>query len=1037
MPSFSVVWVELLIGLLLLTQASVMSAGVNVTVTPEQGSTITITKDADATADCDACVDGGGNPRLCDLPEFVLSKPVETIVLFNCTQPQDVYKVKTEGKIACTTDACSPEAGKDQASVFTDFHRSFLWTIEGPDGTLLNLDFTGEGLKEVPESEVCADGYLYSVSSTDSQGVVLTQNYCRGGTLTHLELPSKASVSMAVPKQAAVLPVVFNVAPKPKPVKKGRTMAVTPDKDTLVILRREAAGPECSVCVGAGTDPTCSSDLTLRESLNTTIQFTCEKPEDIYTVEINRDFDFTQGASGKKEMFAVSSVFPDFQRTFTWDLKVPSSQTFQLDFPGLGMKQIGPSDTCPDEHTYSIITYQRFGLGTIGTFCKNGSISQIQVLYKGRLALAVPKNKKLDMSAIKVSVGPETKMLAIVQSKLPRGQSYSDFFSANYLRGFPRDETMQWDFVVPPKHDVTVSFLAVTEPKCGSKAVEVRYEQEGQAAVVTSLTEEQPSAQQGSFRLLLQNCDSGRRPDPPGLTLHFRVSALRGGVPHICAVNMQKEAGITLNIENTNPASYCEMKVDGAFQEKITVPPGSSPSLSFLDCPSKDLRITVTKTIECQSLAACPVRQTPLTMPTLEKCLPAPVHDAIWNLRVPEHGTVVLQSPAGTLRQSLPGEECVGTLSLDVAESDGTPIGQFCSGGVIRKVQIHNNVTVTATTAGGQSLRMGQTALFNISFGPEIKESIVYHVQPDPNVPTPVLLGTPGWPRAMKPFATVSWIVRLPSQYRADLLFANVSQPKCQQRHTNIKVQMIGSEEEILSRREDEEEVGKLSVPGSFYLNMSNCQPESGGFSALSKLMVEKKNKMLLGIILGVVGALLVLTLVVVVVICAVTKKKKKHTVTNRVSIYNPKGNLFRPNESTFKPDNGAHIYDAIDENMTYRMGESGYNGGETGVYRPFVSPVEVTPPVIEAPGENNKKEEFSTFLDPADSFGPPRPRTPLGPVNSLGFEDRRMVDNELYTFKNAGDSNPIRLSDVDPLPPPMIDDEWDDYDYDNDEDAM
>lgn len=124
-------------------------------------------------------------------------------------------------------------------------------------------------------------------------------------------------------------------------------------------------------------------------------------------------------------------------------------------------------------------------------------------------------------------------VLAIVQSKLPRGQSYSDFFSANYMNGFPRDETMQWDFVVPPKHDFTVTFLSHTEPKCISKAVEVRYEQDGKAPVVKSLTEGQPANQQGSFRLLLQNCDSGRGSKEPKLTLNFRVSALRGGVPRM------------------------------------------------------------------------------------------------------------------------------------------------------------------------------------------------------------------------------------------------------------------------------------------------------------------------------------------------------------------------------------------------------------------------------------------------------------------------------------------------------------------------
>lgn len=121
--------------------------------------------------------------------------------------------------------------------------------------------------------------------------------------------------------------------------------------------------------------------------------------------------DFTGKPSSREQMQADPSLFPDFERSFTWDIKVPSSRTFQLDFPSPGMKQIGPSESCSDEHTYRIITYQRFGVATIGTFCKNGSINQIQVLYKGRLALSVPKNKKLDLPAIQVSVGPETKSM--------------------------------------------------------------------------------------------------------------------------------------------------------------------------------------------------------------------------------------------------------------------------------------------------------------------------------------------------------------------------------------------------------------------------------------------------------------------------------------------------------------------------------------------------------------------------------------------------------------------------------------------------
>ncbi|XP_063041159.1 CUB domain-containing protein 1 [Engraulis encrasicolus] len=1180
MRYFCVVWIEVLLLGLVLTPATVMSEGVTVTMTPDAGSTVTISKDP-AAPGCEACVEDGETPpaAACGLMEYVLSKPVETTIKFNCSQPQDVYKVQTDSKIECTSDACTPGAASVQSTLFQEFQRSFRWVITGPEGRPLGLDIPagdgGGGLALAPEANTCENGYLYSVSTGDGPSdIPRTLTYCRGGegNVTHLDVDSMTSVTVDVPKQGTIDATVFTVAPiavattttkptpaptpKPTPAptpapvpkpppKKGRTMSVTPDPSSQVFISKttEGVASDCQVCVGAEPNPTCTNEVTLNEPQDTAVKFTCDNPEDIFKVEIIWDFDFTEDSSSK-EMTAASSLFLGFERTFAWDMKVPPSRTFQMDFPSPGMTQIAPTETCPGGNTYTVVVYKRMP-SVIGTFCRNGTITQIQGLYKGRVTLPVPKNEKPATSPVKVSVGPTTKMLAVVKAELPRGQSYADFFSANYQHGFPSNEAMRWDLVVPPKHDFTVSTLAQTEPTCGSgQSVQLKYEQEGQEPIVTGLTDPQPTGKQGSFGLVLKNCDATRGSTP--LTLNFRVSALRGGVPHGCPVKMQQ--GITLNIENTNAKSYCEMKMDGALQEKISVPPTTQSMLSFLDCPSEDLVITVSKTLECQQLASCSVQQTALSIPTLEACLPAPVRDVVWHLQVPEHGTVELMSPSVSgLRQSLPGDECGGErfalqvterLALQVAESDGTPLGEFCSGGVIRKVQIHSSVTVTATAANARRVRSGQPSLFNVTFGPEIKESIVYHVRPEPLSQAPVLLATPAWPLPMKPSGTASWIVTLPSQYRADLLFTNVTQPKCQTLHTGIKVrhpaqvyvtdrdqvsnsphllftnvtqpkcqtlhtaikvrhltqpkcqtlhtaikvrhrprssvklstpplryvtqpkcqtlhtaikvQVMGSEEEMVYVREDQELVDKVSVPGSFYLNMSNCQPESGGFSAMSKVMLEKKNKMLLGIILGVLGALVLLTVLVLAIVCLVTKKRKKHALANRISIYNPKGAVFRPpTEDSFKNDNGAHIYDAIDDAMTYShlMGDSGYNGGgggDSGVYRPFgTGGVDVKPPVISEvdAGNGGKKEEFSTFLDPADSFGPPRPRTPLGPMNSLGFEDRRMVDNTLYTFKNAGgEPNPIRLSDMDTIPPPApvhIDDdeEWDN-DYD-DEDVM
>lgn len=169
---------------------------------------------------------------------------------------------------------------------------------------------------------------------------------------------------------------------------------------------------------------------------------------------------------------------------------------------------------------------------------------------------------------------------------------------------------------------------------------------------------------------------------------------------------------------------------------------------------------------------------------------------------------------------------------------------------------------------------------------------------------SPSLLATPNWPQGMNPPSTVSWIVTLPSQYQALMQFVNISQPKCKDRHTSIKVKMLGQEEEIMSRREDEQAEDKLLVPHSFYLNMSNCIPDEGQFGAVIKITLQKKTSKqaglilyttikkihtllklnqlitlcvdfattdLLAILLGIAGALLLL-LIVLAVVCIVTK---------------------------------------------------------------------------------------------------------------------------------------------------------------------
>lgn len=118
-------------------------------------------------------------------------------------------------------------------------------------------------------------------------------------------------------------------------------------------------------------------------------------------------------------------------------------------------------------------------------------------------------------------------------------------------------------------------------------------------------------------------------------------------------------------------------------------------------------------------MASCP--PTLLTVPKLDSCLPMPLHSFTWHFNIPQDGTVDLTSPTGSLRQSLPGQECNQTVLLRMAESDGFPVGDFCYKGAIQKVQVHTNVSVTATA---QDFRRTRGPFLNVSFSQEIPGSV-------------------------------------------------------------------------------------------------------------------------------------------------------------------------------------------------------------------------------------------------------------------------------------------------------------------------
>ncbi|KAG7270909.1 hypothetical protein CRUP_000268 [Coryphaenoides rupestris] len=635
----------------------------------------------------------------------------------------------------------------------------------------------------------------------------------------------------------------------------------------------------------------------------------------------------------------------------------PGVSSISIDFTKTGLRQIPSSQACPDHQTF---TLQATGKVSIGTYCRTGPIGEVQVLNQGTFSLHVPTKEPLHPARFNVSVGTEIKSLAKLQVVLPAGgKSPVELLSPNFPQSFPDDDLVEWDVRVPPQHRATVQVVNHTQPACRKKETGVEYHSSGTSTLLLGLAEPQPARTLQNFTMTLKNCEMDRaRGNPHGLSAHFRVSSAPTGVRD---------------------------GVGSAATETVVVT--TLAQLSFQDCSPGDVLITASRVIECRQLKDCSKKPVPLTVPTLPACLPGPLSRVTWTLTPPAQGSGELLCPANGLKQSLPGQLCNGSVVLSVAEDDGrTSLGRFCSRGPLQSIQFRTNVSITASGEQGGVPPTTPLTVLRAHFKEEISEKYIFTVSPKGSLPT--LLASPGWPAGMEPYSTVSWIVKVPAKQEALLTFANLSQPKCSNRHANIRVQLLGSPEELYSRREDEEVDHRVVATRSFYLNMSNCMPETGQFSVLTEMTLRKSRNLLLTVIVSVVAGLLVLSALVLAVVCVVVRKKKREMNRNRVSIYNPAGTTFLPGQTHLpgSEEDEYHVYASIEDTLVYthllKKLEKQEDDDQVDTYRPFTGPRDPHRPPS---ATNPEVGTYQPFVG-----APPVPQT-----NQPSSRD--MVDNELY----------------------------------------
>lgn len=77
----------------------------------------------------------------------------------------------------------------------------------------------------------------------------------------------------------------------------------------------------------------------------------------------------------------------------------------------------------------------------------------------------------------------------------------------------------------------------------------------------------------------------------------FLNTKISSSLSVLCKVDLTKHQAVSLQIQKVGTDPYCEMSIDSKVEEKIIVAAGSKASLSFLDCPNEDVRLTASQLI--------------------------------------------------------------------------------------------------------------------------------------------------------------------------------------------------------------------------------------------------------------------------------------------------------------------------------------------------------------------------------------------------------------------------------------------------------
>ncbi|KAM4793966.1 CUB domain-containing protein 1 isoform 2-T2 [Cyanocitta cristata] len=731
------------------------------------------------------------------------------------------------------------------------------------------------------------------------------------------------------------------------------------DNTTVTIKLRPGVSPSCRIRI----KNVIRSDLKIKSGENVTFTFTCSTPEKYFIMEIQKNIDCVSGPCPFGDVHLYPLGLPRLNRTYIWDVKASTKAGLELKFSTPWLRQIEPGETCPDSISYNINSCIDKATVNIGTFCRNGSVSRVKLLGGVIMSLHLPWHSLLTTSGFNIANRASIKRLCIIESTL-KGESSITLMSPNYPLGFPEDELMTWQFVIPSNMRASVFFHNYSLSNCERKEERVEYYIPGSPSnpEVFKLSDSQPANIAGSFNMSLQGCDQDAQ-NPGILRLLFQVVVqlpqVDENVTHLVDLSKEKNMTVTIHLEGwpsqiplvTEPVCLI-CKDPRTCDRALTLVSGAVYRISFLCKDLSRLRITAEKGIGCMDIRWCQRKVYSLSVPKAITRLPIQLHKFIWKLLATDLINVEITSPTLKLQQHIPEQKCNTSYSYSIVSA--TPetelnVGVFCPGGSIEKIQMRNNITISLKTFGKRFINESIPQDLKMSFVPHIKDECTFTVSPNPKAK--VYLQTPNWHYGLPPYISISWFIIVPSQQTARLGFSKDRMGiACEtgRAYINIKEETLGAEETV--RREDELLPQPRNMHHNFWVNISNCKPVDKTQLTLQFWVTFADKQIDLGIILAVVAGAGVLTAIGLTVCCV--RKKKKKTQNPMVGVYNANVNTQMPGKKGLfrkgRQNNESHVYAVIDDAMVYGHLLKESNGSvapEVDVYRPFDGPIGSLPP--------------------------------------------------------------------------------------------